>query len=240
MVQNQNLHLLKTTKKVITENNEKNMGTKGYKAKPITAKAKDSSRGCSPAPFKQTKEKSFANKAGHLALDVLGFVDLYGIGTAADLINAGWYAGEGDKTNAALSTAAAIPFGGWAAGATKLGLKGTKTIKAAKKGDKAVEAYKNSKLINNKLSRGLQLNKPFKIGTTERIANTVLDETGVTDYVNNVDKVDSKERTKKEVSASDNNLNGLIKARKNMEKGSDEYNANQNKINALLGNKKIY
>ena len=72
------------------------MATKGYKARPITSKTKDSSK--RPAPFKQTKEKSFANKAGHLALDLLGFVDVWGIGTGADLINAGWYAGEGDKT----------------------------------------------------------------------------------------------------------------------------------------------
>lgn len=214
------------------------MGTKGYKARPITAKTKDSSKG--PAPFKQTEEKSFANKAGHLALDVLGFVDVWGIGTAADLINAGWYAGEGDGTNAALSTAAAIPFGGWAAGATKLGLKGTKAMKGAKKVDSAVDAYKNSKLINNKVSKFAQIDKPLKLGTKDRAASTVFDETGVTDAINKIGEVDTKERTKKEVSASDNNLNGLIKARKSMTKGSDEYNANQNKINALMGNKKRY
>ena len=54
------------------------MGTKGYKARPITAKAKDSSRGCSPAPLKQTKEKGWMNQAGHLALDIAGLIPGYG------------------------------------------------------------------------------------------------------------------------------------------------------------------
>jgi hypothetical protein len=214
------------------------MATKSYKARPITAKTKDSSKG--PAPFKQTKEKSFANKAGHLALDLLGFVDVWGIGTGADLINAGWYMGEGDKTNAALSTAAAVPFGGWAAGATKLGLKGTKAMKGAKAVDKGAEAWKNMKVPKSKLGKSFMVHKPTKMGTYERAWTEGMDITGATDALNNVGKVDPKERTKKEVSASDNNLNGLIKARKSMTKGSDEYNANQNKINALMGNKKRY
>jgi hypothetical protein len=170
------------------------MATKGYKARPITAKTKDSSK--RPAPFKQTKEKSFANKAGHLALDVLGFVDVWGIGSAADLINAGWYAGEGDGTNAALSTAAAVPFGGWAAGAAKLGLKGTKAMKGAKAVDKTVESYKKSKLINNKGSKFFQLDKPNKLGTIERASGTVLDETGVTAAIDKIGEDDAKKRKK--------------------------------------------
>jgi hypothetical protein len=170
------------------------MATKGYKARPITAKTKDSSK--RPAPFKQTKEKSFANKAGHLALDLLGFVDVWGIGTGADLINAGWYAGEGDTTNAALSTAAAIPFGGWAAGATKLGLKGTKAMKGAKAVDKTVESYKKSKLINNKASKFFQLNKPNTLGVIDRASETVFDETGVTDAINKIGEDDTEKRKK--------------------------------------------
>jgi hypothetical protein len=45
------------------------------------------------------------------------------IGEVADLANAGWYAAEGDYTNAALSAAGAIPFAGNAATAAKWGNK---------------------------------------------------------------------------------------------------------------------
>ena len=47
---------------------------------------------------------------GHIALDVLGFIPV--LGEAADLINAGWYAAEGNFPAAALSAAAAIPLAG--------------------------------------------------------------------------------------------------------------------------------
>jgi len=58
-------------------------------------------------------------------------------GEAADLANAGWYAAEGDYKNAALSTVAAVPFVGWGATATKLGIKGyNKLSKTAKAIDK--------------------------------------------------------------------------------------------------------
>ena len=153
------------------------MATKGYKAIPITARSKKSV-GCSSAPLKQTtkkpKEKSFANKAGHLALDVLGFVDVWGIGTGADLINASWYASEGDKTNAALSTAAAIPLAGWAAGATKLGLKGTKAMKVSKAIDKGAANYRNTKLVKSKAGKLLELKNPQKLGKIDRVAEQVL------------------------------------------------------------------
>lgn len=58
---------------------------------------------------------------GHTSLDVLGMVPV--VGEVADLANAGWYAAEGDYTNAALSAAGAIPFAGNAATAAKWGKK---------------------------------------------------------------------------------------------------------------------
>ena len=65
---------------------------------------------------------------GHLVLDGVGVIP--GIGEVADGVNALWYAAEGDKTNAALSTAAMIPFFGWGATAAKTGNKINKAVKA--------------------------------------------------------------------------------------------------------------
>ncbi|TAK22337.1 MAG: hypothetical protein EPO26_11590 [Chloroflexota bacterium] len=64
----------------------------------------------------------------HTVLDVAGLVP--GFGEIADGINAGFYLAQGDTTNAALSGAAMIPFAGWAATTTKLGLKATKGLAA--------------------------------------------------------------------------------------------------------------
>jgi RHS repeat-associated protein len=70
-------------------------------------------------------------------LDIAGLVP--GIGEFADLANAGIYAIRGDKTNAALSAAGAIPFAGWAATGGKF----------VNKVDKVVEAEKAFKKIES-------------------------------------------------------------------------------------------
>lgn len=57
-------------------------------------------------------------------LDVVGLVP--GFGEAADLLNAGIYAGRGDWLNAGLSAGAAVPFAGWGATAGKFGNKATR------------------------------------------------------------------------------------------------------------------
>lgn len=80
--------------------------------------------------IKADKEKSSLNKWGHGILDAAGLVP--GFGEIADGVNALWYAAEGDNTNAALSTAAMVPFLGWGATATKFGLKGVKALKGTK------------------------------------------------------------------------------------------------------------
>jgi hypothetical protein len=68
------------------------------------------------------------------------------VGEAADVANAGWYLAEGDKTNAALSLAGAIPGAGNVATAAKLANKAVKAADnaadAAKATDKAVDAAK--------------------------------------------------------------------------------------------------
>jgi len=66
---------------------------------------------------------------GHTVLDVAGLVPV--IGEAADGLNAVWYTAEGDMLNAALSAAAMIPIGGWAAAGTKFGRKGLDAAKGA-------------------------------------------------------------------------------------------------------------
>lgn len=69
----------------------------------------------------RTVSNASISDIGHTALDVAGMVPV--IGEAADLANAGWYLAEGDKVNAALSAAGAIPFAGNAATAAKWGRK---------------------------------------------------------------------------------------------------------------------
>ncbi|MBB5959673.1 RHS repeat-associated protein [Saccharothrix tamanrassetensis] len=79
--------------------------------------------------------KDNAKDLGHAALDVAGLVP--GVGEAADLANAAWYAAEGDHANAALSAAAAVPFAGWGATAVKAGKYAVKGAEAAQGGAKA-------------------------------------------------------------------------------------------------------
>lgn len=66
----------------------------------------------------------------HLALDVVGLVPI--AGEVADGVNGFIYLIEGDYLNAGLSFAAMIPFAGWVATGSKLGLKiGKETIQNA-------------------------------------------------------------------------------------------------------------
>jgi|GEM_PF-4487490 hypothetical protein len=82
-----------------------------------------------------------ASDIGHTVLDVAGLIPV--VGAAADLINAGWYAAEGDYVNAGLSALGAIPGIGDAATATKLGVKGADAaIGAAKAADDVNDARK--------------------------------------------------------------------------------------------------
>ena len=84
--------------------------------------------------------RRWGSGAAHGILDVAGL--LPGLGEGADLINAGIYLAEGDKINAGLSAAAAIPFAGW----------GAATIKAAKRTTNAVEAAAKSAKVSGKVA----------------------------------------------------------------------------------------
>jgi hypothetical protein len=223
---------------------------KKHNAIPITAKAKRSSKGCSSAPLKQTEpgKKSWANVLGHGALDIAGLVP--GFGEIADGANAAWYTAEGDYKNAALSAAAMIPFAGWAATATKLGMKGNKALKVAKNVDKAA---------NSKVGKFLQLNKPTKLGKYDRMAGVAMDgvfgsdgsseqQSKPTNSKKEVTNSSTKTSAKSESSASSNwkkaskatggNLSSLVKTRNSAKKGSPEYAKAQNAINKAYGSKK--
>ncbi|MEU4066519.1 DUF3990 domain-containing protein [Streptomyces wedmorensis] len=82
----------------------------------------------------------------HATLDVVGMVPV--VGEAADLVNAGIYAAEGDWKNAALSAAAAIPVAGNVATGAKLAKNVAKAVDGgtavAKKTDDAVDLSKKA------------------------------------------------------------------------------------------------
>jgi hypothetical protein len=67
-----------------------------------------------------------------------------GLGELCDLGNAGIYALEGDFAHAALSGAAAIPFGGWAASAAKGAKYADEAVDAARRGDDVAEGAAKS------------------------------------------------------------------------------------------------
>ncbi len=97
--------------------------------------------------------KDHAETIGHGALDAAGFIPV--VGGVADLANAGWYLAEGDKTNAALSAAAAVPFAGDAVAATAIGAKiAIKTAVAAKGVHLASAAVGGTRIINPKRLSG--------------------------------------------------------------------------------------
>lgn len=74
----------------------------------------------------------------HAAADVVGFFPV--VGDAVDVGHAGVYALQGKWTDAGLTAAAAVPFGGWGAGAARLGRAGERlTESAGKEADEAAE-----------------------------------------------------------------------------------------------------
>ncbi|MFC4075642.1 DNRLRE domain-containing protein [Salinithrix halophila] len=109
-------------------------------------KIKRSKPKAKPKPKPKAPRVTFS-EAGHATLDVLGLIP--GVGEFADGANAAWYSAEGDYANASLSAAAMIPFAGWGATGTKLGMKalpgmcfvaGTKVI--TDDGEKPIEEIK--------------------------------------------------------------------------------------------------
>ena len=111
----------------------------GYKF-PINQEVTLNADGSGGTIYKQTKDNDDGwtwKDTGNLALDALGMVDVFGIGTAEDAINAAWYTAEGDLANAAISTAAATPGLGWGATMGKWGKRVNEARKYKKLADKA-------------------------------------------------------------------------------------------------------
>lgn len=212
---------------------------------------------------KKTTEKSWWNKAGHLGLDVLGLVPL--VGNIADGANAAWYGAEGDYANAALSAAAAIPGAGYAAFGAKMVGKG---LKAAKPAVKVGKISRSQKLINK--SKKALKNPSFytqnakffrtddsypdiggpkeKFDPSMLIVNPGKGKTPQEAY-NELNKDPGSTRVPQGSSAwtkavkrnqSGISLSELVKRRNSSEKGSAEYAAAQNAINAAYNVKKRY
>jgi hypothetical protein len=89
------------------------------------------------------RNSSTISEVGHTALDVVGMVPV--VGSAADVVNAGWYLAEGKEAEAALSLLGAVPGVGDAAVATKLAVKAGGRLT---NGERAVE-------IAGRVDRGL-------------------------------------------------------------------------------------
>ena len=117
---------------------------------PINQEVTKNADGSGGTIYKQTKEKSFWNKLGHGALDVLGMIPA--VGNVADGINAAWYLGEGDLKNAGLSAAAAIPGLGLFGGGAKLSMKAADAMNDINKATKAAKHTDPSAInVANKL-----------------------------------------------------------------------------------------
>lgn len=118
---------------------------------------------------------------GHTALDVAGMVPV--IGEAADLANAGWYLAEGDKTNAALSAAGAIPFAGNAATAAKWAKKGVNAADtigdAAKVADKVGDTAKAVDKVGDTAKAADKVGDVAKAGDTAQTTARSADDVAV-------------------------------------------------------------
>jgi hypothetical protein len=101
--------------------------------------AEDGAKGFASAMEDAAKVASHMSLSdlGHTALDVASFVP--GLGTVTGLVNAGWYAAEGDWGDAALSAATAIPIAGDFADAAKVGKDALTLGKDVEKGVKLTE-----------------------------------------------------------------------------------------------------
>ncbi len=106
--------------------------------------AEDGAKGFAGAMKDAAKAVSHMSPSqiGHTALDIVGMVPV--VGTVANLANAGWYAAQGDWTDAAWSAAAAIPIEGDAVDAAKLG---KDAVNIAEDGATAERVLKDGKEI---------------------------------------------------------------------------------------------
>ena len=120
-------------------------------------------------------QEGILSSIGHVALDVAGLIP--GVGEAADVANAVWYASEGEYFLAALSLVSIVPVVGDIVGkggklatwAVKLGSKGTKVAKKA--ADAGSMAVKAAKLVKSNR------------GTIKKVFNKARDNEKLSGYV---------------------------------------------------------
>ena len=119
-----------------------------------------------PRNWLQRNYQDYISPIGHGVLDVVGMVP--GFGEPFDGLNALWYAGEGNYTDAALTSAAMIPFGGWAATTGKWTKNTIKSLNEATPG--GGDMYLQMKRINEvgkndvKTKAGYKFNRAKEIG----------------------------------------------------------------------------
>jgi len=139
-----------------------------------------------PRSWAKKTYQNYISPIGHTVLDVAGMVP--GLGEPVDLVNAAWYAGEGNYTDAALTSAAAIPFVGWGATTAKWG---KNTIKAMDKvtpgGGDMYKQLKNLNDVNPKLAKELKFKNNRQI--KKMIKNDPTGAQKIIDDANSVTKV---------------------------------------------------
>ena len=101
------------------------------------------------------------SQIGHTVLDVAGLVPV--IGEPADLLNAAWYAAEGDRFNAALSAASAVPLAGTVATGARLARRGSQALEAATTAGRGVDEAATA-------TRGAEADTLTLAGVTHRIS----------------------------------------------------------------------
>jgi len=103
---------------------------------------------------------------GHGVLDVVGLVPV--LGAPADGANAAWYAADGGTLNAGLSAAGMVPFLGWGATGTKIGIKGFKAARAVEETGLAGKGVKDAaKAAQEMYPRA----KTFRRGVRDQVWN---------------------------------------------------------------------
>ena len=108
----------------------------------------------------------------HTTLDVVGLIP--GLGEVADGANALIYLAEGNKTDAALSTAAMIPIAGWAATGVKAVRNVDKAVDIAKASEKTLDIVKDIEKGSDAMKNRVKLQK----GTKEAIQDASLKKDG--------------------------------------------------------------
>jgi len=221
---------------------------KNQKATPVKVDGRSSENKATEGSGMQSnkpEEKSWGNVIGHGILDVVGLVPVYG--ELADGANAAWYAAEGDYTNAALSAAAMVPFAGWGATGTKLGMKGYKGLsKTAKVVDKVAKTKVGKFAGLNKPTKAAKFYGPDRYEATTNSEGTTLENLKNKSKVNKnpgSNRVPQGAASWKRAAAnnkSGTSLTNLIKQRNSAKKGSAEYAKAQNAINKAYGSKKRY